>query len=132
MIQYNDSFFDPPAPLAYVTIRNMPKYKGDRKEWVNVPMLIDSGADVTLLPQKAIEKLTLDVQSDTGYELAGFDNSITTAPLVQAELVFCGRRFRGQYLVIDQDWGILGRNVCNKLAILLDGPNLQWYEWKPH
>ncbi len=48
--------------------------------------------------------------------------------MVRLELVFAQRTFRGQFLLIDQDWGILGRNVLNNVPILLDGPNLVWRE----
>jgi hypothetical protein len=41
-----------------------------------------------------------------------------------------GRAFRGQFLVIDQQAGILGRNILNNLALLLDGPQLTWSEHK--
>ena len=41
-----------------------------------------------------------------------------TAPIVQLELLFCNRTFRGQFLVIDQEWSILGRNILNAVALL--------------
>ena len=48
------------------------------------------------------------------------------ATLVHLELVFCQRTFRGQFLLIDQSYGILGRNVLNAVPLFLDGPQLQW------
>ena len=39
-----------------------------------------------------------------------------------------GRTFRGQFLVIDEEVGILGRNILNALALLLDGPQQTWSE----
>ncbi len=50
--------------------------------------------------------------------------------MVQLELVFLRKRFKGQFLLIDQPIGILGRNVLNAVALLLDGPNAQWDENK--
>lgn len=47
------------------------------------------------------------------------------------DLIFCRRTFHGQYLLIDQSWGILGRNVLNFVPIILDGPNLKWDEYRP-
>jgi hypothetical protein len=41
-----------------------------------------------------------------------------------------GRTFRGQFLVIDEETGILGRNILNTLALLLDGPRQTWSEHK--
>ncbi len=48
--------------------------------------------------------------------------------MVQAEVVFLGKIFRGQFLVSEQEWGVLGRNVLNSVAILCDGPHLLWEE----
>ena len=53
------------------------------------------------------------------------------APVVRLELRFSRRTFRGQFLLVDQAWGILGRNVLNAVAVLLDGPNLAWHEQAP-
>jgi hypothetical protein len=65
------------------------------------------------------------------YELIGFDGTISFAPMVHLELIFCRRTFRGQFLLVDQAWGILGRNVLNAVPILLDGPRLAWHEHRP-
>ena len=46
-----------------------------------------------------------------------------------AELLMLGRTFRGQFLVVDQQVGILGRNILNALALLLDGPQQTWSEY---
>jgi len=65
------------------------------------------------------------------YEIQDFDGSIHLVEIVQLELVFLSKRFKGQFLVIDQPVGIMGRNILNAVAILLDGPNTQWDEYKP-
>ena len=45
--------FDPPAPLALVTV------KSERPDLVveDVPMLLDTGADVSLLPRSSLAQL---------------------------------------------------------------------------
>jgi hypothetical protein len=53
------------------------------------------------------------------------------AELVLLELVFLGKRFKGQFLLVDQPFGVLGRNIMNSIVILLDGPRSQWDEQKP-
>jgi hypothetical protein len=93
-------------------------------------MLIDSGADVTLIPQVVTGRLAIDIVPNRRYELLGFDGSESSAPIVRLELVFCRRTFRGQFLLIDQKWGILGRNVLNRVPLLLDGPRLVWDEYR--
>jgi hypothetical protein len=121
---YDATRFAPPAPLAYVTLRN----RDSSKTLPNVPMLLDSGADITLIPKSALSQLGLNPDLEATYELAGFDGSISLAAAVQLELLLLGRTFKGQFLVIDQEWGIIGRNIMNSIALLFDGPRLQWEE----
>lgn len=127
MPPYDAIQFDPPAPLARVTLRN----PDTGALSLDVPMLLDSGADVTLIPHVTLDRLETTSIQDRRYELLGFDGSTSFAPVVQLELIFCRRTFRGQFLLIDQAWGILGRNVLNSVPIVLDGPNLTWDEEHP-
>jgi hypothetical protein len=124
MPRYDTAQFEPPAPLAQVTLRNPDT--GTISS--DVPMLLDTGADVSLIPHTSLVTLGLTASQDRLYELISFDGSISYAPVVQIELLFCNRTFRGQFLVIDQGFGILGRNVLNSLELIFDGPNLAWDE----
>jgi hypothetical protein len=124
---YDIERFDPPVPLAQVTLRDLE----NRAVRSDVPMLLDSGADVTLVPQTVVDSLGVEIALDRQYELVGFNGSMSMASVVRLELLFCGRTFRGQFLVIDRAWGILGRNVLNAVSIVLDGPNLVWNEHRP-
>jgi hypothetical protein len=124
MPTYDATQFEPPAPLARVILRA----PDTGAVWSNVPMLLDSGADVTLIPQTAVDMLGVAVVPDRRYELVGFGGSTSFASVVRLELIFCYRTFRGQFLLTDQTWGILGRNVLNAVPLLFDGPNLVWDE----
>jgi predicted aspartyl protease len=121
MPDYDSTLFSPPAPVALVTLRN--PESGVMK--VGVTMLLDTGADVTLLPQGIAEELGLSY-SARNYELIGFENNSSLVHAVRAEMVFLGLTFRGQFLLIEQDWGIVGRNILNLLSINFDGPKLSW------
>jgi hypothetical protein len=123
---YDAARFDPPDPLALVTLR----HPGTGAIQSDVPMLLDSGADITLIPQASAVQLGITPIPDKSYELTAFDGRTSSARVVQLELVFCRRTFRGQFLLIDQEWGILGRNVLNVVPLLLDGPHLTWDEWR--
>ena len=127
MPTYDTTHSEPPAPLAQVVLRHI--NTGAVRS--NVPMLLDSGADVTLVPQVVISELGITPVPDRQYELIGFDGNASLAPVVQLELVFYRRTFRGQFLLIDQEWGILGRNVLNTISLLFDGLNLSWNERRP-
>ena len=94
-------------------------------------MLIDSGADVTLVPRHLAQLLNAESIEDELYELVGFDGSRSYAPVMQLQLVFLNRIFSGRFLLIDQEWGILGRDVLNRVGLVLDGPSLTWSEAPP-
>lgn len=127
MPDYDDKLFDPPAPVAKVTLRN-PETGVTISE---VPLLIDSGADATVIPQASVTLIGVVAIPDTRYELEGFDGSVSNAQVAQFDLLFLNRTFRGRFLLTDQDWGFLGRNILNHMSILHDGPNLAWDEQNP-
>ena len=63
MPEYDGENFDPPAPVAFVVLRNpvtgvvLP----------DVPMLIDTGADATLLPASAVKKIGVEIEADSDF-----------------------------------------------------------------
>ncbi len=91
MPTYDGSLFTPPAPLARVTLRN----PETRAVVANVPMLLDTGADVTLLPRDSVDRLGIHVDPDEGYELMGFDGSVSVAR--GWTCFFYGGRSRGDF-----------------------------------
>lgn len=121
MADYDSAQFSPPAPVALVTLRN--PESGASK--AGVSMLLDTGADATLLPRVVADDLGLRY-STSNYELVGFNNSSGIAHAVRAEMNFLGLTFRGQFLLIEQDWGIIGRNILNLVSLTYDGPKLSW------
>src|SRR5262249_54990480 len=94
-----------------------------------VPMLLDSGADLTLVQRSSVDQLGALVEPDTAYEVYAFDGTVTFAQAVELDLVFLDRIFRGTYLITDQSIGILGRDVLNHVRVLLDGPALPALQW---
>ena len=93
---------------------------------VKVFLLLDTGADVTLLPRLAAEQLGLKPIAGGGYELVGFDGSRSIAQAVELDMIFLQKVYRGRYLLIDGDQGVLGRDVLSSLALLFDGPRQEW------
>ena len=125
MPRYDTGDHDPPAPVAEVVLRSL----DDRVTVPDVRLLIDTGADATLLPRAAIDRLGVRVDPALQYELVGFDGSRTFAQAVDVEVLFLRKAFRGRYLLTDEPRGILGRDVLNSLVLLFDGPAQQW--WQP-
>jgi hypothetical protein len=121
MPAYDDVRFAPPAPVASVEIR----HPDSGESVVNVPMLVDSGADATLLPRIAVESLGI-VGTGERYQLMAFDGAISESEAIRADLIFLRKRFRGRYLLIDSEIGVLGRDVLNDCRLILDGPALAW------
>jgi predicted aspartyl protease len=126
MPEYNAENFDPPAPVAYVTLRN-PMTGVSLND---VPMLIDTGADATALPRAYVEQLNIEPARDKSYLTVGFDGQERIVNMVELEMEFLGRKFKGKFLLVDQPTGYLGRNIMNNLRILLDGPRGKWNEQK--
>lgn len=123
MPEYDRERFAPPAPVAMVRILHPDSGASvDR-----VPMLVDTGADATLLPRAVVESLGITPLREK-YRLLSFDDTVSEAEAVRGHLVFSGRNFRGTFLVIDANIGVLGRNVLNNVWILLDGPAQMWTE----
>ncbi len=120
MPRYDTTTFRPPAPVAYCELYD----PATDMTVADVLMLLDTGADVSLVPQAVVTRLGTTPLADTSYELLAFDDTVSVAPVVQLELRLARRTFRGRFLVVEQPIGILGRNILNALPLLLDGPNL--------
>lgn len=126
MSEYDSENFDPPAPVAHVTLRN--PATGD--VLTNIPMLIDTGADVTLVPSEAVEKLGIKTEENKAFEVQGYNGEITNLKSARLDLLFLNKTFKGEYLLTNRSIGILGRNILNKLRILFDGLRGEWKEEK--
>jgi hypothetical protein len=63
MPKYDAENFDPPAPVAYVSIRD----PATGVSLSDVPMLLDTGADVTMLPGSYVEQLGTEPVLDIAY-----------------------------------------------------------------
>jgi len=116
---YEAAGFQPPAPVIRARVIGPAGARAD------VPLLLDSGADVSVIPRAAasavgalVGRSTAAIQFLVGREIV----------LEEAELAveFMRYRFRGAFLVVDSSHGIIGRNILNGFALTLDGPRLEW------
>ena len=121
MTKYSSSY-DPPAVLAKVALKKVEG--GERLR--DVKMLVDTGSDITLLPKSDLLKLHFDPDKVETVSLIAFDGSIVQSETYFLQIDFLGQRFTGNYCAMDDPVGILGRDVLNKVSIILDGPNLEW------
>lgn len=117
-----DQSYSPPAPIALTTWRN-----SETSETVaNIPMLLDTGADATIVPRVIADQLGVSPIPDQQYELMGFDGNRSLAQVVILDLLLFGKAFRGSYLLSEDAVGIIGRDVLNHLIFKFDGPALEW------
>ncbi|WP_146140950.1 hypothetical protein [Haliangium sp. UPWRP_2] len=123
MTKYDSVYHQPPAPVAWVAIEN----PDTDERATGIPVLIDSGADSTLLPEKIIGQLGLSLNPDKAIELADFEGTGNRIKHPAAAVVVLeGLRFKGDYLFAECEIGVLGRNILNHLIFELNGPSLTW------
>lgn len=127
MPAYDGQSFQPPAPVTLITLCD----PQSGKTVADVQLLIDSGADVTLLPKVSIDKLGIQIDQKLQYELAAFDGQRSFAAAVDLDLTFAATVIRGRYLVTDDSVGVLGRDVLNFFVLLLNGPAGEWSSTRP-
>lgn len=102
MPTYESGSHSPPAAVARVTIRDITSGRA----WADVPMLLDTGADVTLLPRECIDRLQVPIDSTLTYRLRSFDGAESTAIGLHLDLIFLGLIFVGAI------WSSISPKVC--------------------
>jgi predicted aspartyl protease len=116
MIAY-DTRQNPPAPMAQVTIANAMQRRRRR----NAPAMLDTGSDITAIPRSLASEIQIypigqirleDVQSQTQKVLT-YAVQLTIADLMIPRL---------EVILTGLDYIILGRDVLNRLYVLLHGP----------
>lgn len=120
-MKYNNSY-DPPAPVAQIKLRNSVSLKSVS----NVPMLLDTGSDITLLPKSFCDKIGAVISTTKFLELEGFNQSRSVAFYTSLDLFFLNKLFRGEFLVYEYEEGIIGRDILNEFSILFDGIKQNW------
>lgn len=82
------------------------------------------------MPADAVQKIGVEIEADSAFEVETFDGELKRLPLAKLELFFLDKKFAGEYLLIERPIGILGRNVLNNLRLVLDGTRGKWDEQK--
>lgn len=109
-----DTGFEPPAPVIAVRVS-----APDSVDAILLPMLVDTGADCTIVPAAIVQALELpatDVVAVTG--LGGAKLRATA----HAALLNLGPAEVIAEVMAVEDEPILGRDVLNQLLLQLDGP----------
>jgi predicted aspartyl protease len=114
------SAFQPPAPWAEVTV----SVPGTARRTTGVPMLLDTGADVTLLPRSVVE--ALNPPGESTLLLRAFDQAVIERPAYDLVVTFLNGNFRDDFAMTDAAIGVLGRNILNFFHLTFHSPTQQW------
>lgn len=116
MKQAYDDAYTPPAPVVLVTIR----YPEGGEQELRVNVLLDTGADVTVVPPALVRALRARPVAER--TIQGTDGtSLGVVPAYFLEFELEGHRDLVE-VVACGDAVIAGRNWLNSLHITLDGP----------
>lgn len=107
---------EPPAPVVPVRISGP-----IGEDAVMLPMLVDTGADCTLVPASMIRQLGLPA-IDT-IVLTGVGGARRRATVHAAAIELGGLRLLAR-VVAFADEAILGRDILNQVVVTLDGPGV--------
>ncbi len=120
MIPYDQSFA-PPAPVVPVDISIVDR--PDQKH--TVPALLDTAAEIKVLPHTLVDQLELVPVAETMVE--GFEEQPIRALVYVVAVHVAGARFYPARVVTHSaEYALLGRNGLNNLFVRLEGPDLQF------
>lgn len=120
MIPY-DTQFDPPAIVLSVTIAGVVH----RRPRIELSALIDTGADVTAVPESLVERLKLYPVGRLQLEDA---NAVKTPVFTyEANVAMAAEPVKKMEVVVTPyPFVILGRDWLSEYYLLLDGPGQQY------
>jgi predicted aspartyl protease len=111
-----DRRLDPPAPIVPARVAGRVS-----EDAVMLPMLVDTGADCTLVPARIVHRLGLPLVDIVA--VSGVDG-VKQRATVHAASVELGELRVHARIVAFADEAILGRDVLNQGVVTLDGPGL--------
>ena len=127
-ISYNGQMFRPPAPVVEIEVRSPANLSVSSPE--QLPALIDSGADGSVIPEYLVHRLNLAQVG--GIWVGGYDDSdedLEFRPVYSIHFTI-GTLEPFITRVIPRstdDYITIGRNVINDWILTLDGPKRKTY-----
>ena len=87
---------------------------------------------MSALPLKVATQLGSNMQDAPHLKIEGFDGVRRPAVICRVHMKFGTMNVEGDFIVLDQEYGILGRDILNCGELVLDGPALKWQFSRPH
>ncbi len=120
MIEYSRDF-DPPAPFMDVIIAA----SNDSGPQRSVGTLLDTGAEISIIPQQIAHELELSPYAEMIIE--AFDGRRQRVNLYAVTLEVAGTHLSPvRAVAYPSSYAILGRDVLNRFLTTLDGPHLSF------
>lgn len=121
-----DKSYDPPAPMVQVRLFAPASRVGQfEQEWLELSALLDSGADITVVPAGAVERLRLPSTGATN--VRGFASGTQRTPTFSLRFTLMltpgqDRSWLDEVVAWDEPFAVIGRGVLNHWRVTLDGP----------
>jgi predicted aspartyl protease len=120
VIPYDPSIA-PPASIVTLGVSDI----DNPNDLAALRMLIDTAADISVVPAWIIEKLAILPTAET--LVAGFEEKPASALVYSVAIHVAGARlYPARVITHPAAYGLLGRNVLNSLVVHLDGPKLEF------
>lgn len=114
-----DKTVTPPAPFLDVLLRS----PVEAALALTVPAKLDTAADITAIPETAIEFLKL--QAGDSISVSGYDGHLTSVHTYFVIVELAQARFRvAEIVTTPESHVLLGRDVLNYFYTRLNGPDL--------
>lgn len=129
-----DKNYKPPAPTCNIKIStNLAKLLNkDEDPSREVKMLVDTGADMCIIPKSIVNELEEQLGTELPYDLIkakDFDGQTSTHKVYNLIAFIRNNKEHKHildFLEIDDEDGILGRDLLNNYSITLNGPKHPW------
>lgn len=120
---YHGNSWMPEAPIIDIEVA-FPFVLGSTAQ--SCPALVDTGADITVLPASIIQELGL-LEVDE-LEVQGYDQVEPSLTLAYSAVITVPVLGNVTLKVVGHDnaYALLGRDVLNNLVLLLDGPQKEF------
>jgi predicted aspartyl protease len=112
-IPYSEDL-EPPCPVLAVRVAAPPDGAG-----IGVVAVVDTGADVTLIPEAAARLLGLPAVSEI--RITGVTGVAETADVCAAVMELAGHRGLAEVVAFGSE-AIVGRDLLSRFVLRLDGP----------